>query len=199
MTMLDRDRLRDTTRTPTRGWVRLGDLPGRLGEPASKVLQALQKDGLADAWGRPSSKAQAQEAARWMERTRQCHWRIERVSQALSAIPHTPGETPQTPTTEAAGFVSMTIIGQAFGKSAVAVGRQLKLMGLRDSMGAPTAHALSKGLALMGISGQGQIRVRWHQKRICLALAGEGWTEQPKNPDRPRARLGRPARPKSRT
>lgn len=176
-----------------RGWVSLGELPSRLGASLVEVVRALESQGLADMAGRPTSHALREEAARWMERSRQYHWRCERVAQALNPSARKSSGVDLPTNHIPRGFGSMTRAGEPFQRSAVMVGQQLKRMGWRDEQGNPSAHALSKGLAHMQVSAHGRVNVQWHLARTRRALAEAGWEPVARPALTKRSGTGRPA------
>lgn len=191
---------RDSALTPIRGWTRLGELAARLGCSQTFLLAAMEADGLIDPTGHPTNQARSEEAARWMEPIRQYCWRAERVEEALRHFKRRgpAGEdTVNTPT--GSNFSSMGQIGAWFGRSAVAVGRELKRLGWRDGSGMPTNFALSKGLAQLYVGPMGRTQSRWEKKKTRRALIEHSrWVcpedkliAQPVTRTR-HARLGRP-------
>lgn len=177
-----------------RGWASLGELPARLGIPLWDIVRALQRAKLADATGRPTPGAQATETARWMEQFRQYHWRTEDVAQLVKAHENQVKEKQAHGHT--GGYVSMKQLGEVFGRSAVAVGHELRKGGWRNDQGSPTVAAMSSGLAQLRVTRHGRIQAYWHGIRTQGILERAGWKRAHPQPGTGRSKpaFGRPAR-----
>jgi hypothetical protein len=79
-----------------------------------------------------------------------------------------------------AGFVTQTELGEIYGKSAVAVGKGLIKVGLKDPEdNSPTSLAREEGMViLLPLKNANAVNIRWNKKMACYELDRLGWKRE---------------------
>jgi hypothetical protein len=70
-------------------------------------------------------------------------------------------------------WVNQTELGREFGMSAIALGKELTKLNLKDGRGA-TEKAISEEYAVAAPLADGRLNFRWHKARCVDALRGAG-------------------------